>query len=103
MQMNMCSMKKGKTGSYVRDGMFVEVLGETDDSHEKVICRGVEIFDIIHKEGMVLSLFTMAGAMIPQSDQWTLGGHLKRIKKGEAKFGIGYVDVSFFIKRCLLI
>lgn len=77
----MCKMKKVKTGSFSRDGMFVEVLGRTDDSQDKVIMRSLELFDLSPIVGKMICLFTMSGAMIPRSEDWTLGEHLQRTKK----------------------
>ncbi len=43
---------------------------------------------------MALGLFTMSGAMIPDAGEWILREYLKRIRKGKAKMGIGYVEVN---------
>jgi hypothetical protein len=95
-------MKRLRTGTFVRDGMGVEVVGETTDSYDRVLSRGIEIFDIDPKKGTPC-LFTVSGAMICYSEEWTLNNYIKRIKKKEVKFGIGYVDVSLvgFLFFCI--
>ena len=88
-------MKKGKTGTYARDGMAVEVMATSCDSYEELIHYGQSSFkfDPPTKKALKLALFTMSGTMIPKSGDWTLGEYVKRIKKSEAKIGIGYVEV----------
>ena len=42
----MCKMKRGRLGSYIRDGVSIEVIAEESDSPDKLIERGIELFQI---------------------------------------------------------
>lgn len=90
----MCKMRRSKTGSYVRDGMSVEVIANSLDDYQELMDRGLSALDFGPVHGMVFKLFTVSGAMLPDSSSWTLGEYLKRVKKGEAKLGIGCIEVS---------
>lgn len=83
-------MKRGRAGKYVRDGMSVEVIGNVFDTHGDVLLA----FKLKEKADMALALFTLSGAMIPESDEWTLHSYLEKIHKSEARLGIGYVEVN---------
>lgn len=91
----MCKMKKSKTGTYVRDGMSVEVVAKTTDSHTEMLAHGVTALnlDIQPPPESCVGLFTMSGSLIPSAKEWTLGEYLRRIKKNEAKMGIAYLEV----------
>ena len=89
----MCKMKIGRSGSFVRDGMSIEVTASTSDDRHQLISRGRSAFNLsLSKHGDILGLFTMSGAMIID-EEWSLGDYMKRNKKGDAKLGIGYVKV----------
>lgn len=90
----MCKMKTGRSGSYVRDGMSIEIVADSMDSYKELIDRGCAVFHLPNsKDGMIVNIFTMSGSMIIDSGDWTPGEYLKRTKKSEAKLGIGYVEV----------
>ena len=90
----MCRMKIGGLGAYVRDGMSVEILVEESCSRDQLLERGREVFKLEESfHGQILSLFTMTGAAIVD-EKWRLSDYIKRLKKSEAKLGIGYVDVN---------
>ena len=93
----MFKMKRGKKGSYVRDGMAVEVVAQSSDTYDQMVQHGRTAINLKDKSGMKLCIFTMAGAMIPSGCEWTLGEYLKRIKKSDAKIGIGYVEVGILL------
>lgn len=94
-QVSMSKMRRTKTGSYVRDGMAVEVVAASTYTYSDMLEQGCAALNLDRScLGMVLHLFNMSGAMIPQSEEWTIGGYLRRMKKKEVKFGIGYVEVT---------
>lgn len=91
----MSKMRCTKTGSYVRDGMAVEVVAKTSDSYSELIDHGCSALNLDRlSRGMVLNLFNMSGAMVPEKEEWNVGEYLKRMKKSEVKIGIGYVEVG---------
>lgn len=87
-------MKRGRAGKYVRDGMSVEVIRNVFDTHGDVLLAAKRAFKLKEKADMALALFTLSGAMIPESDEWTLHSYLEKIHKSEARLGIGYVEVN---------
>ena len=89
-------MKKGRLGAYVRDGMSVEIVEDESCSRDKLIERGRDALKLETHEELELALFTTSGAMI-MDEKWKLGDHIKRVKKSEAKVGIGYIDVTIDI------
>ena len=89
-QVSVCKMRRSKAGSYVRDGMSVEVMVKSSDNYEGLIAQGLDLDTV---QGSSLKLFSMSGAMIPDVSSWTLGDYLQRVKKGEVKLGIGLVEV----------
>lgn len=90
----MSRMKVNKKGSYIRDGMAVEVLILSTAAPMEVVAMGISALgDIPTPVGMVPALFTPSGAIINSNPGWTLGWYLKKIKKGEAKLGINYIRI----------
>ena len=64
-QVSVCKMRRSKAGSYVRDGMSVEVMVKSSDNYEGLIAQGVSVLDLDTVQGSSLKLFSMSGAMIP--------------------------------------
>ena len=100
MQTSMCKMKKGRSGTYSRDGVSIEVVADRYDTYDKLLERGCKDLQI-DKRRSTLSLFTLAGAVIlceERNDEshWSLGEYLKMVRKGpsELKLGIGQKPVS---------
>lgn len=87
-------MKKGRGGTYRRDGVSIEVIGNSSDSHGDVLDRGQSAFHLKKRlHGQVLALFTMSGSLILDDGSWTLHSYLQRIHKSDARLGIGYIEV----------
>jgi hypothetical protein len=62
--MNMCRMKRLRTGTFIRDGIGVEVMGETAVSYDRVLSRGIEFFHIDPKEGIHGDMLLRSGPLI---------------------------------------
>ena len=87
-------MKKGRAGTYVRDGMSVEVIANVYDSSDDILFKARSAFHLKKRKGEVLALFTLSGACIQASEDWTLHAYLQKTHKSEAKLGVGYIPVS---------
>ena len=74
-------MKQGRSGGYVRDGVPVEMMASSSNTHSDILEQACKTF-------------TLSGAVIPTSDDWSLGSYLKKSHRSEACIGIGYIDVS---------
>ena len=87
-------MKVGRGGGYKRDGKSMELFAPPDCSHSDLLELARDNFRLssINDLQQKLVLFTLSGAVIVADEKWTLGSYLKKIKKSEAKLGIGYVD-----------
>ena len=100
----MCKMRIGRAGSYIRDGLSVEIVADTMDSYKELLDRACDVFHLsASKDEMVPHIFTTSGSMIIDSGNWTLGDYLKCTKKSEAKLGIGYAKVIKFMTSYLAI
>ena len=91
----MCKMKQGRSGGYVRDGVSVEMMASSSNTHSDILEQARKTFGFSSEMDMkVLKLFTLSGAVIPASDDWSLGSYLKKSHRSEARIGIGYIDVG---------
>lgn len=87
-------MKKGRAGTYVRDGMSIEVIANVFDSHDDLLKKAQSAFNLrVHKRE-TLALFTVSGALIQGTNEWTLHAYLQQTHKSDARLGIGYVEVD---------
>ncbi len=87
-------MKKGRAGTYVRDGVSIELIGNVYDDHNTVLSQAQSAFHLKKKvDGQVLALFTLSGALILNSEEWTLHSYLQKTHKSDARLGIGYIEV----------
>lgn len=88
-------MKKGRGGTYVRDGMSIEIIGNVYDRHCDVLSKGQSAFRLKKRvNGQILALFTLSGSLILDSGVWTLRSYLERTHKSEARLGVGYIEVE---------
>lgn len=96
-QVCVCKMKQGRNGGYVRDGVSVELMASSLDTHGDILEKARETFNLKLSEDLkILKLFTLSGAVIPCSEDWSLGSYLKRCHKSEGRIGVGYVEVCEF-------
>ena len=53
---------------------------------------GINLHLPLNERGQYLALFTLAGAMIMPTTEWSLGTCLRKIHKSDARLGVGYVS-----------
>ena len=64
LQISVCKIKKGRGGTYVRDGMSIEIIGGVLDTHSDVLTQAQSVFQ---DGGKVLALFTLSGDVLTQA------------------------------------
>ena len=88
-------MKEGKSGLFVRDGMLVEVVMKISDGYKQMIRSAAIVLRLDDMVDSSLSLFTMAGALIPETANWSIGEYVKRVRQSHIKLGVGAIQVGF--------
>ena len=99
-------MKKTSKGSYGRNSPYVEIEAGRNDGYKLFVKRAAAACNISEKEGKVLSLFKLNGAVFRDVDieikgrdkPWTIGNYLLLMKRSstQAKLGVGVMDASCF-------
>lgn len=93
----MCKMKQGRSGGYVRDGVSVELIANASNTYDDILEQARKTFHLkLTSNIKVLRLFTLSGAVIPSSEEWSLGSYLKKSHRSEARIGIGYIEVCSY-------
>ena len=99
-------MKPSKGGIFRRDSNYFEIEALKDDDYDAFVQRAGEACMVSVKEGKVLTLFKMNGAVIRdvpmllkgyRSERpWTIGNYLLLMKRSatQAKIGVGLMDAQ---------
>ena len=99
-------MKPNKVGTFHKASNHVEMEALKDDDYDAFMKRAVEACNISAKEGKVLTLFKMNGAVIRDvpvmlkgycsERPWTIGNYLQLMKKSasQVKIGIGLMNAG---------
>jgi hypothetical protein len=83
-------MRKSKSGSFVRDGVAVELVLDRGDEYEDVLDKASEVIDLPKvPAGHHLTLLTTGGAIIPKKVDWTVGSYLRQMHKAPAQLRLG--------------